>query len=127
MKDVLEAAQAKDTGRRVKLLRRQLGWSQPQLAQFLDCTVESISKTERGLHMMKSWRLAKLCRLCGVSMDFMIFGIDPNDTSIVPPYVVEAYHSADEVDREILAAHIQLAIRMIRLHHDPEEPPKHRR
>ena len=74
MKDVLEAAQAKDTGRRVKLLRKQLGWSQPQLAQFLDCTVESISKTERGLHMMKSWRLAKLCRLCGVSMDYMIFG-----------------------------------------------------
>ena len=64
MKEQKEKALAVPCGERIRLLREQLDMNQEQLAEFLECSEVSISKIERGIHMMKNWRMIRLIPRC---------------------------------------------------------------
>ena len=95
------------------MLRESLGMNQEEFGEFLDCSDESISKVERGLHMMKIWRMIRLCQACGVSMDYLVRGIETGNTEDVPTYVIEMYRNADSLELTILQDHMQSARREI--------------
>ena len=113
MKDQNEEKLAVPCGNRIRLLRESLGMNQEEFGEFLDCSDESISKIERGIHMMKIWRMIRLCQACGVSMDYLVRGIETGNTEDVPTYVIEMYRNADSLELTILQDHMQSAQREI--------------
>ena len=113
MKDRNEEILAVHCGERIRMLRESLGMNQEEFGEFLDCSDESISKVERGLHMMKIWRMIRLCQACGVSMDYLVRGIETGNTEDVPTYVIEMYRNADSLELTILQDHMQSAQREI--------------
>ena len=113
MKDQNEEKLAVHCGNRIRLLRESMGMNQEEFGEFLDCSDESISKIERGIHMMKIWRMIRLCQACGVSMDYLVRGIETGDTEDVPTYVIEMYRNADSLELTILQDHMQSARREI--------------
>lgn len=126
MKDRNEQILRLQLGERLKLLREQLGMTQAQLAEFLECTEETVSKAERGVCMMKYWRMIRLCRACNVTMDFLLCGIDHTDTDDVPIRVIEMYRHADPLEFRILQEHMQHAEREIARIRDLEKLYKER-
>ena len=113
MKDQNEEKLAVHCGNRIRLLRESMGMNQEEFGEFLDCSDESISKIERGIHMMKIWRMIRLCQACGVSMDYLVRGIETGNTEDVPTYVIEMYRNADSLELTILQDHMQSARREI--------------
>ena len=113
MKDQNEEKLAVPCGNRIRLLRESLGMNQEEFGEFLDCSDESISKIERGIHMMKIWTMIRLCQACGVSMDYLVRGIETGNTEDVPTYVIEMYRNADSLELTILQDHMQSARREI--------------
>lgn len=118
MKDRNEEILAVNCGERIRLLRESMGMNQEEFGEFLDCSDESISKAERGLHMMKMWRMIRLCQACGVSLDYLIRGINTEDTNAVPTFVIELFQNADLYERQILKDHMQNAQNEISRMHD---------
>ena len=109
MKDQNEEKLAVPCGNRIRLLRESLGMNQEEVGEFLDCSDESISKIERGIHMMKIWRMIRLCQACGVSMDYLVRGINTDDKDAVPTFIIEAFQKADPLELQILRAHMKNA------------------
>ncbi len=124
MKDQKEKALAVPCGERIRLLREQLDMNQEQLAEFLECSEVSISKIERGIHMMKNWRMIRLCQMCGVSMDYLIRGIDQTDAEDIPLQLIEMYKNADAFELRILEDHMRSAEREIDRKHELEKKLK---
>ena len=124
MKDQNEEKLAVHCGNRIRLLRESMGMNQEEFGEFLDCSDESISKIERGIHMMKIWRMIRLCQACGVSMDYLVRGIETGNTEDVPTYVIEMYRNADSLELTILQDHMQSAQREISRKQDLEKQYK---
>ena len=120
MKDRNEEILAVHCGERIRMLRESLGMNQEEFGEFLDCSDESISKIERGIHMMKIWRMIRLCQACGVSMDYLVRGINTDDKDAVPAFIIEAFQKADPLELQILRAHMKNAQEEISRRHDME-------
>lgn len=109
MKDRNEEILAVHCGERIRMLRESLGMNQEEFGEFLDCSDESISKVERGLHMMKIWRMIRLCQKCEISLDYLVRGINTDDKDAVPTFIIEAFQKADPLELQILRAHMKNA------------------
>ncbi|MGZ0087205.1 helix-turn-helix domain-containing protein [Caldibacillus thermoamylovorans] len=59
-------------GETLKQLRKQRRWTQEQLAEQLNVSRSQISKWEHGSLLPDVQSLEKLCRLFGVSADFLL-------------------------------------------------------
>jgi len=113
LRDENEIEVARICGKNIKKLRERDHYSQEKLAEYLDCSTESIGKVERGLQMMKIWRLIRLCELFHVSLDYLLRNYDPANLTGVPSYFVKLFHDADDVEFEILSDHMMSAGREI--------------
>ena len=120
MKDRNEEILAVHCGERIRMLRESLGMNQEEFGEFLDCSDESISKVERGLHMMKIWRMIRLCQKCEISLDYLVRGINTDDKDAVPAFIIEAFQKADPLELQILRAHMKNAQEEISRRHDME-------
>ena len=120
MKDRNEEILAVHCGERIRMLRESLGMNQEEFGEFLDCSDESISKVERGLHMMKIWRMIRLCQKCEISLDYLVRGINTDDKDAVPTFIIEAFQKADPLELQILRAHMKNAQEEISRRHDME-------
>ncbi|MGO4496398.1 helix-turn-helix domain-containing protein [Paenibacillus sp. 2RAB27] len=70
-------------GKRVKKLRMQLGWTQPELAEKLDVSLPLIKNYEGDTRSPSIDKLNKLCDLFGVSSDYLLCRTD----ELMPAYV----------------------------------------
>lgn len=66
----------KEIGQRLKTLRKKLGWSQAQLAEWLGVSHRSYQSREQGQVFCPIPDLVKLATLFGVSLDYLITGED---------------------------------------------------
>ncbi|MBQ8575306.1 MAG: helix-turn-helix domain-containing protein [Clostridia bacterium] len=57
---------------KISILRRDLGWSQDELAEKLDVSRQSVSKWESGKALPDSDKVLALAELFGVSTDFLL-------------------------------------------------------
>ncbi len=103
IKNEYEKPFAEVCGRRIREIREQEGLSQEKLARLLHCSPVSLGRVERGQQTMKLWRLNIFCELFHVSLDYLFRGVDSSDLSGVPPYLVNLFRNADEVERTILS------------------------
>lgn len=100
-------------GQRIRKLREEHRYSQEKLAEYLDCSVVSLGRAERGEQSLKIWRLNRVCKLFHVSLDYLLRDFDPSDVSPVPTYLIELFEGADEAELHILSDHMLSAGRTI--------------
>lgn len=70
-------------GRRIESLRTQNGLSQLELATKMGYKSDSaISKWEKGSNIPTGKKLAMLAKILGTTSDYILFGTEPNKSSI---------------------------------------------
>lgn len=69
----------KDIGCRICHRRKQLGYTQEQLADKMDVSVQMISNLERGNKAIRIDNLIKISNILNVSTDYILTGIQSED------------------------------------------------
>lgn len=78
---VLNEADLKKIGSRIKLARKEKKLTQEQLADLLDVSSFYISKLENGKEKISLARLIELSSIFGKNMDFFFYDILPCDNT----------------------------------------------
>ena len=63
---------SEDFGKRVKKARKKAGYTQSQLAEMVDVSVNHISAIERGVYETRIGTLKKLSIVLGASTDYLM-------------------------------------------------------
>ncbi|MBQ8763153.1 MAG: helix-turn-helix transcriptional regulator [Clostridia bacterium] len=69
----------KDMGERACLRRKTLGYTQEQLAEKINVSVQMISNLELGKKAIRPENIVKLCSALEISTDYLLTGIISND------------------------------------------------
>lgn len=64
----------REIGRRIQSRRRQLGYTQEQLAEMMDVSIQMVSNLERGNKAIRIDNLVNLSRILQVSTDYILTG-----------------------------------------------------
>lgn len=64
----------KDIGKRICDLRKSSGYTQEQLAELMDVSIQMISNLERGNKAIRIDNLLKISKILGVSTDYILSG-----------------------------------------------------
>ena len=64
----------KEVGERLKNLRKEHGFTQRDIADFIDMSQSQIAKVETGERNLKLTKLSKLCGLYGVNEEYILYG-----------------------------------------------------
>ena len=90
-------------GERIALARKQAGLSQEQLGEQLGVSRQAVSKWESGQTNPDVAYIAELCRLFGVSSDWLLLGREERQAGQQAPRISEAelQRTADRVYRMI--------------------------
>lgn len=64
----------KDIGYRISTRRKQLNYTQEQIAEKMDVSIQMVSNLERGNKAIKIENLIKLCTILDVSSDYILTG-----------------------------------------------------
>ncbi len=64
----------KEIGQRICMRRKELKYTQEQLAEMMDVSVQMISNLERGNKAIRIDNLVKLCTILNVSADYILIG-----------------------------------------------------
>lgn len=104
--------------KRIKLLRKQKGLTQKQLADLLDISASTVAMYETGRREPDTQTLNKFAELFGVSVDYLL-GREKTDMerleenlARLDPRIQQAYRSLQEMDEEDLNFTLEL-IKMI--------------
>lgn len=105
----MDAKQRRETGKRIRLLRNDLGWSQSDLAQRLGIGVSTVSGFERGASGIA--RVAgELAQALGTTTDYL-YGLSDNplppEDEPAPPdplrdVILSEFDQLDEAERRAL-------------------------
>lgn len=66
----------REIGKRINVRRKELRFTQEQLAEAMDVSVQMISNLELGKKAIRPENLVKLCEVLAVSADFVLRGIN---------------------------------------------------
>lgn len=64
-----------EMGKRISKRRKELNYTQSQLAEKSDVSLQLISTAERGIKALRPENLAKICVALGVSADYILTGL----------------------------------------------------
>ncbi|MBO5247734.1 MAG: helix-turn-helix transcriptional regulator [Clostridia bacterium] len=64
----------KEIGLRISERRRQLGYTQEQMAEWMNVSVQMISNLERGNKSIRIENLIKVSSILGISTDYILTG-----------------------------------------------------
>ena len=67
-------ADLKEIGKRIQNRRKQQGYTQEQIADMMDVSIQMISNLERGNKAIRIDNLVNLCRILDVSTDYVLTG-----------------------------------------------------
>ena len=70
-----------DIGNRISHRRKTLGYTQEQLAEMMDVSIQMISNLERGNKAIRIDNLLKICNILQVSTDYVLTGVQ-NDCEL---------------------------------------------
>lgn len=68
---------ARQVGARVARLRRTKGWKQKELAGRIGCSLQQVSKMERGCYAPRASIVVRLAEALGVTADYLLTGKGP--------------------------------------------------
>lgn len=77
---------------RIRSAREKLGYTREQFAEKLDVSVSYLAELERGRTGVSVKLLIKICRLLGLSSDYVLFGEDRDSDALR----LDSIHQIDE-------------------------------
>jgi len=72
----------KAVGGRIKQLRKQRGWTQKELAKYLEGSYQQLNKYESGIHAPPLDKLAQLADALNTTIDYLITGQVSDETPL---------------------------------------------
>ncbi len=88
-----------DIGKRIQIRRKQLGYTQEQLASMMDVSIQMISNLERGNKAVRIENLVTLSHILNVSTDYILTG---SGTSCDFQTLAERIARLSETDRNMI-------------------------
>ena len=70
----MEDTNLQKIGRRISERRKQLGYTQEQLAEEMDVSIQMISNLERGIKAIRIENLTRISQILGISTDYILTG-----------------------------------------------------
>lgn len=98
---------AVEIGDRLYDLRKEKGLSQESAAEELDISRDSLSKYERGKHLINGEVLSKMSKLYGASIEYILHG-DSIEETILPEIMLTFVKYNKEQQKHLLAALVHL-------------------
>ncbi len=71
----------KEIGKRIQTIRRQQGFTQEQIAEMMNVSVQMVSNLERGNKSIRIENLINLCKILKISTDYILIGKDISGTT----------------------------------------------
>lgn len=69
---------------RIRKAREDMGYTREKFAELLDVSVSYLAEVERGRTGISVKMLTKICRVLGLSADYVLFGANrPQDTALL--------------------------------------------
>lgn len=97
---VLDEADLREIGKRIQNRRKQQGYTQEQLAEAMNVSIQMISNLERGNKAIRIDNLIKLSRILSISTDYILTGVQPSgDAHLLSAQISKL----SERDKRILA------------------------
>ncbi len=63
-----------DIGKRIQQRRKQMGYTQEQIANMMNVSIQMVSNLERGNKSIRIENLVNLCQILQVSSDYILTG-----------------------------------------------------
>lgn len=80
----MTSAELKAIGNRISARRKQLNYTQEQIAEMMDVSIQMVSNLERGNKAIKIENLIKISEILNVSTDYILTGKHTlKDTAVV--------------------------------------------
>ena len=96
----------KNIGKKIKIARSKLDYTQEQLAEKTSLSTRYISQLERGIAFGSASTIASVCSALDISPDFLFEDVIKNDSpsiiDIVDNTFLENYLKLDKHDRDII-------------------------
>ena len=100
-------ADLKEIGRRIQNRRKQQGYTQEQIADMMDVSIQMISNLERGNKAIRIDNLVNLCRILDVSTDYVLTGKSSfTDTS----ELTEQISKLSQKDQKMIALLVEFCL-----------------
>lgn len=77
-----DEAVGKEMGGRIGQLRRSKGWKQRELAARIGCTLQQVSKLERGYWQPRASVLLRVGQTFNVTADYLLTGREPRNPDV---------------------------------------------
>ena len=90
---------SKSIGKNIKYYREKNGMSQKALADYLEVTVETVGRCERGVNGITLSMIIKLTRLFKIPSDYLLFGKNHFLKYSEPDDLTMSIDEMDEDDR----------------------------
>ncbi len=97
-----------DFGKRVREARRKAGYTQSELAERVDVSINHISAIERGIYETRIDTLKRLATVLGTTTDYLIYGTSEEDSPL--RQVFEKANRMCESDKEWIADYLEALI-----------------
>ena len=96
----------KSIGKKIKLARLSLNYTQEQLAEKLGLSTRYVSQLERGIAFGSATTIIKLCKTLNISSEFLFNDLINNTSSMPNDFVdikfLENYLKLDEYNKNIV-------------------------
>ena len=96
----------KSIGKKIKLARLSLNYTQEQLAEKLGLSTRYVSQFERGIAFGSATTIIKLCKTLNISSEFLFNDLINNTSSMPNDFVdikfLENYLKLDEYNKNIV-------------------------
>lgn len=83
-------ADLKEIGKRIQSRRKQLGYTQEQLADAMNVSIQMVSNLERGNKAIRIDNLINLCQILETSTDYILTGKEtPKDLDVLTSRIAQ--------------------------------------
>lgn len=94
-------------GKRIQNRRKQLGYTQEQLADMMNVSIQMVSNLERGNKAIRIENLIRLSEILNISTDYILTGIETaEDNSLLTTRIKQM----SEKDREMIEMLVEYCI-----------------
>lgn len=94
-----------EIGQRIAMRRKQLGFTQEQMAGMMDVSIQMISNLERGVKSIRIENLIKLCQILDISTDYILTGKQTYQDSFKLANQIAALSTENRKTIEVLIDH----------------------
>ncbi len=95
----MDALILEEIGKRIQLRRKQQGYTQEQLADMMNVSIQMISNLERGNKAIRIDNLINLSQILSISTDYILTG---KETAIDAAELTENIDKLSERDRRMI-------------------------